>query len=267
MVFRISSDRAETRTRRRSVRWHRNRAMSIFPAHRRSKPSSSRVRAFERFPIIETLPALARNEIRATVSVEVPFADAAGVVARGLEDLGKSRGVGMEWNIVEKHAVRQRALAGEQRCPSRQANGKTRDRIDEMDAFPSKPVEVGCLDVRIAGKADRLRAPLIGEHDDDVWWFAAACGIGMRRGAGGEGETNPQSKEQTKRERPAEGRPWWKKRMHDDETSLVRAPRTGVTPVPPDARVFYRGKFRRFFAVLHGASLLAECPPKRREAC
>ncbi len=129
--------------------------------------------AFENLPVIETLPPLARNEVRPAAPVHVPLADAAGVVAVRLQLLGEGDGVGVQLNIIEENPVRLRALAGEHRRAHRRTHGHARDGLGEVDALALEAVEVRRLHIRIGCVAERLRAPLIGDDQQDVWFFSA----------------------------------------------------------------------------------------------
>src|SRR5207245_3726407 len=75
------------------------------------------VRAFERLPVVEALTAVVWDELRASVSVQMPFADVAGVITFRLKNLGDGRRVWIERNVIEKDTVRQWPLSGQQRRP------------------------------------------------------------------------------------------------------------------------------------------------------
>jgi hypothetical protein len=126
------------------------------------------MRAFEHLPIIKALKAFARDKVRAPVSVQVPFADAARVVAFGLQNLGDGGRAGIERNVIEENAVRQWPLSGQQRRARGRTDRQTGDGVNESETLRREPVEVRRFDVRIAYESERLRPPLVGQHDENV---------------------------------------------------------------------------------------------------
>ena len=126
------------------------------------------VRAFERLPVVEALTAFARDKVGTPVTVQMPFADVARVIASGLQNLGEGRRIGMERDVIEKDTVRQWPLSGQQRRPGGRADRQASDGVDETDALRREAVEVGGFDVRITRESERLRAPLVGQDDQDV---------------------------------------------------------------------------------------------------
>ena len=134
------------------------------------------VRAFEHLPVVEALAALRRDEGRAAMPVDVPFANRRRVVARGLEHFRQRDRGGIERHVIEKNAVCERALAGEQRGARGRADGHPCDGVNAAHALAREAVEVRRPHVRIAGKTERLRAPLVGEHDDDIRRLRAGRG-------------------------------------------------------------------------------------------
>src|SRR5206468_10787682 len=100
------------------------------------------VRAFKDLPVFEALTAFTWDKVRAPVSVEMPFADVAGVVTFGFQDLGDRRRLGIERNVVEKDTVRQRTLPGEQRRPRGRTDRQAGDGLDEAEALRRETVDV-----------------------------------------------------------------------------------------------------------------------------
>jgi hypothetical protein len=98
----------------------------------------------------------------------MPFANIAGVVSRLPEHLGNGDGVGTKRDIVEEHTVSQRALACEQGGTTWTADRQTRDGVLKANAFRSQSIQMWRPGVSIAGKAKRLRPPLVGQYDDDI---------------------------------------------------------------------------------------------------
>ena len=127
------------------------------------------VRAFENLPVIEALPALARDERRAAaVPVDVPLADAARVVASGLENLWQRHGIRAERHVVQKNAVRLRPLPREQRGARGGTHRHARDSLGEVHGCALEAIQVRRVDVRIAREAEGLRPPLVGDDEEDV---------------------------------------------------------------------------------------------------
>ena len=70
--------------------------------------------------------------------------------------------------IVNKDAVGQGVLAGQQGGTRRAADRDAGDGMGEVDALGGQPVQVRRPHLPVAGVSGVLRAPLIGEHIDDI---------------------------------------------------------------------------------------------------
>ena len=71
-------------------------------------------------------------------------------------------------HVVDKDAVGQRILAGEQGRPRRAADRAAGHGMGQVDALAGQAVDVGRLHVGVARVAGGLGAPLIGKDIDDV---------------------------------------------------------------------------------------------------
>ena len=98
----------------------------------------------------------------------MPLADHTSLIPGSVERFRERDGIGVELYVVEENSVGQRTLAGQQRSTRGRTDRKSGDGVDEASAFSGKAVEVRRAHVRIAGEAERLRAPLVSENDEDV---------------------------------------------------------------------------------------------------
>ena len=137
------------------------------------------VGAFERLPIVEALPALRGNVVGAAVAIDVPLADHAGGVAGGLEFLRKRDCLRVEGHVVEEKPVRLRSLAGEERGAHGSAHRHAGHRLREVNALALEAIKVRRAHIGIARVAERLRAPLVGDDEEEV-------GRRLRRRRGGQ---------------------------------------------------------------------------------
>ena len=126
------------------------------------------VRALQHLPIVKALPPLARDKTGAPVPVDVPLADRPRVVARRLQHLRQRHRLQAQRHVVEKNPVRERLLPREQRRPRRRTHRHARDRVREPHALGRESVDYRRLRVGIAGKPERLRAPLVREHEENI---------------------------------------------------------------------------------------------------
>ena len=131
------------------------------------------VRAFERLPVLEALPAFTGNEGRTPVPIQVPLADVAGIVPRPAQHLGQRQRVGVQGHVVHEDPGGEGPLASQQGGPRGAAHRHAREGVDEADALACQTVEVRRLYIRISGEAERLRPPLVRQDEEDVWFGAA----------------------------------------------------------------------------------------------
>ena len=85
------------------------------------------------------------------MAVEVPLADVSGLVASLFKDLSEANFRFREARVVEKHAGARGITACEQGGAMGSANGTDGNGILETEAFSGEAIDVGSLDVRIAG--------------------------------------------------------------------------------------------------------------------
>nr|ADI87596.1 hypothetical protein [uncultured bacterium] len=102
------------------------------------------------------------------MSIDVPFADEAGIVSGSAQDLRESHRIWREGHVVEKHAMRQGVLTREQGRPRGRAHGQARNRVLEPDTLRGEPIEVRRLHVWVAGESEGLCPPLVRDHDQEV---------------------------------------------------------------------------------------------------
>ncbi len=69
------------------------------------------VGAFQRFPIIETLPPFTRNKVGAAIAIQVPFANITRIIACPAKHFGQRDRIGRQWHVVHKHTRGERPLA------------------------------------------------------------------------------------------------------------------------------------------------------------
>ena len=93
---------------------------------------------------------------------------APSVVAGTLQNFWQCNGVRVERHLVEKNTVRKRTLSRQNGGASGRADGHARDGVDKAHALARESVEVRRPHIWIARKTEGLRAPLVGEHDDDI---------------------------------------------------------------------------------------------------
>ena len=87
------------------------------------------------------------------------------------ERVGQADCVVVQVDVVDEHAVRERAPAGYQAGAIRGADRAAGYGAGEIHALLRQPVEVRRFHVRIPGVASRLRPPLVAENDNDVGSF------------------------------------------------------------------------------------------------
>jgi hypothetical protein len=79
------------------------------------------MRAYENLPIIKTLAAFSGNKVRPSIPVDVPFADAGGVISPAFGDFGNRNRIDSAAQAGE-HAVKGRwPVSNEARFGNRQA--------------------------------------------------------------------------------------------------------------------------------------------------
>src|SRR6185369_3285274 len=100
--------------------------------------------------------------------IDVPFADAARVIAGSLENFRQCHGIGAQRHIVKEDAMGLRTLAREQRCARRRADRHARHGLGKIHALSLEAINLRRLDIRIACEAERLRAPLVGDDKEDI---------------------------------------------------------------------------------------------------
>ena len=128
----------------------------------------------------------------------MPFADEAGLIAVGLEQLGQRRFGLTQAQVIGDHAVLVRILAGEKDRAGRTADRRIGERLAEEDAVGGEAIEVRRADVGIAHAAEGLGAELVRDDDEHIG-TARRLG-GARAGQQSEGE---------QRQREAVYRHWW----------------------------------------------------------
>ena len=139
------------------------------------------MRAFEDFPVIKPLPPFARDEVQPAMTIHMPLADVTGVIARRAQDFRYRDRLRVKRHVIQKDAVCQGSLPGQQRRSHRGANRHGRDGVDKLNALTLEPVEVGSLDIRITRVSERLRPPLVGKNKDNVRGARAAVALGRLR--------------------------------------------------------------------------------------
>ena len=124
----------------------------------------------------------------AGAAAEVPFAKVRGGVAGGLEEAGEGGDLGVEpvghgtggvlrgAREVTVDAVTGGRVGGHESGTAGRADGGGDVKLLEPGAFAGEAVEVGCLDVRVAGKGGVAKALVIGEDEDDVGGALRAAG-------------------------------------------------------------------------------------------
>jgi hypothetical protein len=133
------------------------------------------MRTLEDLPIVKALPPLGRDVAGAPVPVDVPLADIGGGIAILGERIGQAVAVGLQVDVVDEHAVRERVLARQQARSIRRANRAAGDSVGEIHALPRQAIQVGRTHDRVAGIAGRLCTPLVAKDKNHVGLFDAHC--------------------------------------------------------------------------------------------
>ncbi len=128
--------------------------------------------ALEPFPPVESQPTLRRHERISPLPVDMPLTDVRRPVPGLAETLGEKRSVVplIQALVIHHQPVTMRVDAGQQRAAVRGTDRATGDRVGEAQVLAGKPVDVWRLDVRVTGITERLRAPLVGEDEQQVGW-------------------------------------------------------------------------------------------------
>src|SRR3954451_7214877 len=113
----------------------------------------------------------------------MPLADATSVVAGSFQDFRKSNRIRAERNIVQENPVCLRTLTGQQRCSRGRTHRHSSNGLGEVDALALERIEMRRLYIRVPRVPERLRAPLIGDDEEDVGGRLAGCcgGTGLVR--------------------------------------------------------------------------------------
>jgi hypothetical protein len=104
----------------------------------------------------------------------VPFADVSNEVAVFTEQPRVSFGPRCGEKVESRVAMARHPLAREQRCPAHPADGGSDAIVSEAHALGRELVEVGCFYDWVAGRTERIMAPIVGVENQNIQWFS--CG-------------------------------------------------------------------------------------------
>ena len=119
--------------------------------------------------IVKPIAIRAGGNRAAAIAVKVPLADIAHIVSLIAEDFPEIVPVtGQHLNVVVVRPVFERVLATEQHAAERRADRGRGNAIIEAHAFPRQQVEVGRVQLRVAGASEHIERLLVGEDHQQV---------------------------------------------------------------------------------------------------